>query len=85
MSSDLENPNEELLPPEVQAKAEALVKRFFAECFWFWRPDARVENRAQLDLVIRDLRQSGGRSSWMEARELLKCGCWPRVSGVEGI
>jgi len=61
------------LPPEVRARAEALVKKYFAECFWFWRPDVTVETSDTLDAVIRYLREYGGKQGWRDAAELRKC------------
>lgn len=73
MKPDPEDPNEEPLPPEVQAKAEALVKRFFAECFWFRHPEATIRTAGDARLVVKHLRDQGGRDGWREASDLLRC------------
>lgn len=59
--------------PELIAKAEALVREYGAQCFWFWRPDAAVRTREDVQLVVKELRRSGGRKAWLAAQELKQC------------
>lgn len=61
------------LPPEVRARAEELVRRYFAQCFWSWRPDAAVETVGQAAFVVLHLREFGGREGWREAAALRQC------------
>lgn len=61
------------LPPEVRARAEALVRKHFAQCFWPWKRDATIETPGKVLLVVRLLREYGGRSGWRDASELLRC------------
>ena len=42
--------------------AAALVARF-PECFWFWRPDARLLTFDDVRLVVQDLRKYGNRAA----------------------
>ena len=58
--------------PELAARAEALVTQF-PECFWFWRPDARVRSEDDVRLVIRQLRVRGGHDAWLAAQDLHRC------------
>lgn len=60
-------------PPELVARAEALVKKFSCECFWFRHPDARVRYMDDIELVIHHLREYGNHTAWREAQELHKC------------
>lgn len=43
------------------------------ECFWMRHPDAPLQDRSDLELVIRRLRQSGGRDAWKLARDIEEC------------
>ncbi len=61
------------LPPKVRARAEALVRNYFAQCFWFRHPEAPVENREDALLVIQRLREQGGKKGWREAALLRQC------------
>lgn len=36
-------------------------------------PDAPLQDRSDLELVIRRLRQSGGRDAWKLARDIEEC------------
>ena len=60
-------------PPELIARAEALVKEYEIPCFWFWHPEARVRYMDDVDLVIHHLREYGDHTAWMAAQELRKC------------
>jgi len=59
-------------PPELAARASALVRQF-PECFWFWHPDARVRYREDVRLVVEHLREYGGRRAWLAAQEIHQC------------
>ena len=60
-------------PPELIAKAEALVRQYAAQCFWFWHPDAVVNSVEDIRTVIRELRRNGNRQAWLAAQELQRC------------
>jgi hypothetical protein len=60
-------------PPELIARAEALVKKFELKCFWFRHPEARVRYIDDVELVIRHLREYGNHEAWKDAQELSKC------------
>jgi hypothetical protein len=60
-------------PPELIARAEALVEKFGLQCFWFWHPDARVRFIDDVELVIHHLREYGNHEAWKDAQELHKC------------
>ena len=54
------------------ARAEELVREF-PQCFWFWHPDARVQSREEIPLVIKNLREYGDKKAWQAAQGLRKC------------
>jgi len=60
-------------PPALVVRAEALVKKFNSQCFWFRHPDARVKYIDDIELVIHHLREYGNHTAWHEAQELHKC------------
>jgi hypothetical protein len=60
------------VPPELIARADALMSRY-PECFWFWRTDARIRSLDDVRLVVRQLREYGGRDAWLAARDLAQC------------
>jgi hypothetical protein len=51
-------------------RANELLREYRAECFWFWRPDARVENFEDARLVVHHLREYGDRRAWLAAQGL---------------
>lgn len=55
----------------VLAKARSLA-RDFPECLWFRHPDASIDNRDDVILVIRHLREYGGHRAWIAAQNLWK-------------
>ena len=59
-------------PPELVARAEALVKKHNLRCFWSWHPDAKVRYIDDVELVIHHLREYGNHEAWKEAQELHK-------------
>lgn len=61
------------LSPEAKAMAEALVKRYFAECFWFRHPEATIDTVGDGRIVAERLRSFGGRPGWDEAGRLMRC------------
>lgn len=73
MDAPAPEPLSQPLSPEVRARAEALVRRYFAQCFWFRHPDAPVENENDLALIVHRLREYGGRDGWREAADLQRC------------
>ena len=62
--------NQSAVPEEVLAEARRLVDLRFANCFWFWHPEATVDTWDDIALVIRHLREYGGRREWEEAQNL---------------
>lgn len=57
-------------PPELIAKAEALVHEYDAQCFWFRHPDAKVSRLGDVRLVVEHLREYGNWRAWRAAQEL---------------
>ena len=67
---------EESPPPYVSEKALEQARRLvkeFPECFWFRHPEATTDNRDDILLVIRHLREYGGHRAWYAAQDLWKC------------
>jgi hypothetical protein len=63
-------------PRPAPAAAIALAKEALKEhagCFWFRSPEAQIESIADVQLVIRRLRQYGDRASWDTAYRIRKC------------
>jgi hypothetical protein len=60
-------------PPELVAEAEAAVREFEVECFWFWHPDAVVSTMEDVRLVVEHLRMYGNWRAWRIAQELQRC------------
>lgn len=60
-------------PPELAAKAQELVRAYYSSCFWFRHPDARVESRDDIHLIVEHLRDYGDRKAWKAAQELQRC------------
>ena len=63
---------------ERDASAEALrlarmALTAHAACFWMRQPAAPVENRADVELIIRRLRENGGAAAWQAAWEIEAC------------
>jgi hypothetical protein len=60
-------------PPELVARAEALVRKFDLQCFWFRHPEACVKYIDDVELVIHHLREYGNHEAWKAAQKLHKC------------
>lgn len=73
MISENTNPDLTPAPSELVAKAEAAVREFEVQCFWFWRPDAVVRTVEDIQVVIKELRRNGDRRAWRAAQELQRC------------
>ena len=56
----------------ILASAAELVAQF-PECFWFWRPDARLLSLDDVRLVVQNLRKYGNREAWTAAQQLDQC------------
>ena len=69
----MQTPQLSPLPPAVRDRAEVLVKEHFAECFWFRHPEATIDTRDDVELVIQRLREHGGKKGWQEAAQLRQC------------
>ena len=59
-------------PPELVARAAALVKRY-PECFWFWHSEARIRHLEDVRLVVEHLREYGDGRAWLDAQDLYRC------------
>jgi hypothetical protein len=62
-------------PPATPAAIELAQQavREFHECFWWWNDNFVPRTRSDISEVITALRQSGGRSAWHAAQEIVKC------------
>lgn len=60
-------------PPELVERAEALVRKYNSQCFWFRHPDACVASVEDVKLVIQRLREYGNHNAWKDAQELSRC------------
>lgn len=60
-------------PPELIARAEALVREYDVHCFWFWHPEAKVRFFGDVRLVVEHLREYGNWRAWRAAQELQRC------------
>jgi hypothetical protein len=47
--------------------------RDFPICFWIRQPDARLETREDVALVVRRLRQQGAAAAWRAAAAIEQC------------
>jgi hypothetical protein len=65
--------SQELAPPELIAKAEALVREYEGQCFWFRHPEANIRFMGDLRIVVEHLREYGNRRAWRAAQELQRC------------
>ena len=60
-------------PPELIARAEALVKKYEIDCFWFRHPEAKVRYLDDVRLVVHHLREYGDHNAWRAAQEIQRC------------
>jgi hypothetical protein len=60
-------------PPELIARAEALVREYDVHCFWFRHPEAKVRFFGDVRLVVEHLREYGNWRAWRAAQELQRC------------
>jgi hypothetical protein len=60
------------LPTEAVRLAKIALAQH-PECFWTRRAGTPVQERGDVDLIIRRLRQNGGRTAWKIAREIERC------------
>jgi hypothetical protein len=63
---------------ELHAPAEALrrARRALTEhagCFWMRQPSAPLQDRADVKLIVRRLRENGGPTAWQTALEIEAC------------
>jgi hypothetical protein len=73
MIHDTPELSREPAPPELIAKAEALVREYEIQCFWFRHPDAKVRFMGDVRIVVEHLREYGNRRAWRAAQELQRC------------
>lgn len=57
---------------DLTARAATLVGQY-PECFWYWRTDAPIGSLEDVRIVIRHLREYGGRDAWLAAQDLSEC------------
>jgi len=50
-------------------EARRIFKRFYAQCFWYMRPDLNI-TRETIPVLVRGLRQNGGRQGFLLAAKL---------------
>ena len=58
--------------PEALRRAR-LALRDHARCFWMRHPAAPLEDRADVELIVRRLRENGGTAAWQTALEIEAC------------
>jgi hypothetical protein len=63
---------------DLKAKPEAVhrARRALTEhpgCFWMRQPEAPLQNRADVELIIRRLRENGDAAAWQAAWEIEAC------------
>jgi hypothetical protein len=63
---------ETALPEEVLKRARLALSQH-AECFWMRRADVPLARRGDVELIVRRLRENGGRAAWKSAREIEAC------------
>jgi hypothetical protein len=73
MVSVTTDPDQTPAPPELVAKAEALVREYDVHCFWFRHPEAKVRFIGDVRLVVHHLREYGNWRAWRAAQELQRC------------
>ena len=52
-------------------EARKIYRAFYAQCFWFMRPDLRV-TISDIPELVRGLRQNGGRQGFLLAAKLCR-------------
>jgi len=52
-------------------EARRAFRRFYAQCFWYMRPDMKV-TLADIPEIVRGLRQNGGRQGFLLAARLCR-------------
>ena len=62
-----------LVPEAVLVQAREAVHLYFTRCFWFRHPEATVQNRDDVRIVIEHLREYGDHRAWRIAQNLRKC------------
>ena len=70
---DLSEPPRIPAPPELIARAEALVRKYEIDCFWFRHPEAKVRYLDDVQIVVHHLREYGDHNAWRAAQELQRC------------
>jgi len=69
---------DQAISDELHAPAEALRRAGraltdHAGCFWMRQPSAPLQTRADVKLIVRRLRENGGRTAWQTALEIEAC------------
>ena len=52
-------------------EAKRLFRRFYAQCFWYMKPDMQI-SRADIPAIVRGLKQNGGREGYLLASKLCR-------------
>jgi len=52
-------------------EAKRLFRRFYAQCFWYMKPDMQI-SRADIPAIVRGLKQNGGREGYLLATKLCR-------------
>ena len=60
------------VPPEALRRAKSALTDY-AGCFWMRQPAAPLLDRADVELVIRRLRENGNAAAWKAARQIQVC------------
>lgn len=60
------------VPPEALRRAKSALTDY-AGCFWMRQPAAPLLDRADVELVIRRLRENGDAAAWKAARQIQVC------------
>ena len=63
---------EPVVPPEAMRRARRALTEH-AECFWMRQPGAPVRDCADVELIIRRLRENGRAAAWQTAWEIEAC------------
>ena len=69
---DPEIATELIVSPEALHRSRSALTEY-AACFWMRQPAAPLQDRADVTLIIRRLRENGGAAAWQTAREIEAC------------
>ena len=52
-------------------EAKRLFRRYYAQCFWYMKPDMHI-TLADVSAIVRGLKQNGGREGYLLASKLCR-------------